>query len=259
MQNSDSQEQSRNLLESVAGGASDRMNQHRSVEKMIGPKLLKGTSEYRESSQKLQSSEKDTGEERSRKLVHRTLSKYTHLEHRESREHSQNSWKKQAGADIGNVKMTVSAKDNKCSAGSSDFLEDSQNLLSRGERETDKGEKNMSFSDRDGQCLVTANKFGELSPNSRAETECSEGTQKKQQTKPVCISEPSEYSRDSLRGVGSNVSVPSFSWFKSMSQIFGLTATWQQDKVEGNPTGANTASNAKTNSNPVHTEFNFFL
>ena len=88
---------------------------------------------------------------------------------------------------------------------------------------------------------------------------CSEGTQKKQHTKPVCISEPSEYSRDSLGGVGSNVSVPSFSWFKSMSQIVGLTATWQQDKVEGNPTGANTASNAKTNSNPVHTEFNFFL
>ena len=44
-----------------------------------------------------------------------------------------------------------------------------------------------------------------------------------------------------------------------MSQIVGLTATWQQDKVEGNPTGANTASNAKTNPNSVHTEFNFFL
>ena len=44
-----------------------------------------------------------------------------------------------------------------------------------------------------------------------------------------------------------------------MSQIVGLTATWQQDKVEGNPTGANTAGNAKTNSNPVHTELNFFL
>ena len=81
----------------------------------------------------------------------------------------------------------------------------------------------------------------------------------KHHTRPVCISEPSEYSQDSLVGVGSNVSVPSFSWFKSMSQILGLTATWQQDKVEGNPTGASTASNAKTNTNPVHTEFNFFL
>ena len=70
---------------------------------------------------------------------------------------------------------------------------------------------------------------------------------------------PSEYLRDSLGGVGSNVSVPRFSWFKSMSQIVGLTAAWQQNKVEGNPMGANAASNAKTNSNPVHTEFNFFL
>ena len=43
-----------------------------------------------------------------------------------------------------------------------------------------------------------------------------------------------------------------------MSQIVGLTATWQ-DEVEGNPTGAGTASNAKINTNPVHTEFNFFL
>ena len=172
------------------------------------------------------------------------MSKCTHLEHSESQEHSQNSRKKQAGADIGNVKRTVSAEDNKCSAVSSDFLEDSQNSLSRGECEMDKGEKNITFSDHDGQCLATACKLRELSPNSRVETECSEGTQKKQHTKPMCISEPNEYSRDLLGGVGSNVSVPSFSWFKSMSQIVGLTVTWQQDKVEGNPTGANTASNA---------------
>ena len=140
--------------------------------------------------------------------------------------------------------MTASAEDNECSAVSSDFLEDSQNSLSRGGREGNKGEANISFSDHDGQCLAMASKFRELSSNSRVETECSESTQEKQHTKPVCISEPSEYSRDSLGGVGSNVSVPSFSWFKSMSQIVGLTATWQQDKVEGNPTGANTACNA---------------
>ena len=78
------------------------MNQHRSIEKTIGPKLLKGTGEYRELSQKSWSTEKDIGEETSRKLVHRTLSKCMHLEHSESREHSQNPWKKQAEADIGN-------------------------------------------------------------------------------------------------------------------------------------------------------------
>ena len=88
-------------------------------------------------------------------------------------------------------------------------------------------------------------------------TEGSGGRQKKHHIRPVCSGEPSEYSRDSL-GVGNNVSVPSFSWFKSMSQIVGLTATWQ-GKVEGNPTGAGTASNVKVNTNPVHTEFNFFL
>ena len=155
--------------------------------------------------------------------------------------------------------MTVSAEDNKCSAVSSDFLEDSQNSLSSGECEVDKGETNVSLSDRDGQSLSMASESRELSPNSRVETEYSEGTQQKQNTKLVCISEPSEYSRDSLEVVRRNVSVPKFSWFKSMSQIVGLTATWQQSKVEGNPVGANTACNAKTNPNPVHTEFNFFL
>ena len=123
----------------------------------------------------------------------------------------------------------------------------------------DKGEVNVSFSDRDGQCWTAASEFGEVSTNSWLETECSEGTQHKQNTKIVCIGEPSKYSRDLLGGVGSNVSVPKFSWFKSMSQIVGLTAAWQQSKVEGNPMGANTACNAKTNPNPVHTEFNFFL
>ena len=155
--------------------------------------------------------------------------------------------------------MTVSAEDNKCPAVSSDFLEHSQNSLSSGELELDKGKANMSSSDRDSQCLATVSEFRELSSNSRVETECSEGTQHKQNTKFVCVSEPSKYSWDSLGGVGSNESIPRFSWFKSMSQIVGLTATWQQDKVEGNPMGANTASNAKANSNPVHTEFNFFL
>ena len=177
----------------------------------------------------------------------------SHLQHSECREHSQNSRIKQA---VG-VAVTVSAEDTKCSAASSDFPEDSQNSLPSSEREMDNGEANVSFGDRDGHCSVVISEFRELSPNSRVVTEASECRQKKQHTKPVCGSEPSEYSRDSLH-VGNNVSVPSFSWLKSMSQIVGLTATWQ-DKVEGNPTGANTASNAKVNISPVHTEFNFFL
>ena len=43
-----------------------------------------------------------------------------------------------------------------------------------------------------------------------------------------------------------------------MSQIVGLTATWQ-DKVEGNPTGASTASNAKINTNPFYEFLKFFF
>ena len=161
--------------------------------------------------------------------------------------------------DMGNVNVTFSVRDSQCSGRDRNIPEHSQNSLLNGEPKVGTEEANVSFSDRDGQCLATASKFRELSTNSRLETECSEGTQQNQNTRLACISKSSEYSWDSLVGVGSNVSVPRFSWFKNMSQIVGLTATWQQDKVEGNPTGANTASNAKTNSKPVHTEFNFFL
>ena len=201
--------------------------------------LHSNASEYREHSQKSQNSGKPTDVETPRKLVKQTFSRDTHLQHSESREHSQNSRIKQPGM----VEVTVSAEDTKCTAASSDFAKHSQNSLWKGEPKVDPGEAKVTFGDRDGKCLVTVSKFRELSPNSQVEMEDSEGTQKKQHTKPVCISEPSEYSQDSLKGVGNNVSVPSFSWFKSMSQIVGLTATWQ-DKVEGNPTGAGTASNA---------------
>ena len=177
-----------------------------------------------------------------------------HLQHSDLSKHSQNSQIKQPGM----VEATASDEDAERTAASSDFSKHSQNSLSKGEPKVDPGKVKVTFGDRDGQCLVTVSKFRELSPNSQVETEDSEGSQKKQHTKLVCISEPSEYSQDSLKGVGNNVSVPSFSWFKSMSQIVGLTATWQ-DKVEGNPMGAGTASNAKVNINPVHTEFNFFL
>ena len=159
---------------------------------------------------------------------------------------------------VGTVEVILGTEDTKRSAASSNFPEDSQNSLPSGECEMDNGEANMSFGDRDGQCSVMVSELRELSSNSQVEIECFEDTEKKHHTRPVCIGEPSEYLRDSLGGVGNNVSVPSFSWFKSMSQIVGLTATWQ-DKVEGNPTGAGTASNAKINTNPVLTEFNFFL
>ena len=158
--------------------------------------------------------------EHSQKLW-RMLDRRVHPGDSENREHSQNSREKQAGMDIGEV--------------------------------------NVSFGVPNSQCLTAAREFQEVSSNSWVKSECSQGTHHEQNTKTVCISAPREFLRDSLGGVGNNVSVPKLSWFKSMSQIVGLTAAWQQSKVEGNPMGANTAGNAKTNSNPVHTEFNFFL
>ena len=181
----------------------------------------------------------------------RTFSRDIHLQHSECREHSQNSRIQET---VG-VAVTVSSEDTKCSAVDSDFPEHSQNSLSTSYRETESEEANVPLGDRNGPCSMVISEFRELSPNSQVLEETTEGSP--QRTKPVCVGKPSEYSRDSL-GVGNNVSVPSFSWFKSMSQIVGLTATWH-DKVEGNPTGANTAGNAKINISPVHTEFNFFL
>ena len=249
--NSEFRELSRNSLESAAGEALERESEQRNVRHALNSKLHSNASECGEHSRKSRDSEKPTDVEMPRKLTKGTLIREMHLHHSECREHSQNSRINQPAG----VKMTVSAEDAKTTAASSDFSKHSQNSLSKGEPNADPGEVKMTFGDPDGQCLRTVSEFRELSPNARVVTEVSED--RHQHMKPVCIIEPSEYSRDSL-GVGNNVSVPSFSWLKGMSQIVGLTATWQ-DKVEGNPTGANTASNAKVNISPVHTEFNFFL
>ena len=77
-QNSNSREHSKNLLESAAGEASDQVSEQRSVEKTMDSELHKGTSKYREHSQKLQNSEKMAAEEMSRKIVPQTLDKGVH-------------------------------------------------------------------------------------------------------------------------------------------------------------------------------------
>ena len=246
-QNSEFREHFRNSLGSVAGAEQDRKSKQKSVRQALSSKLYSNASECREHSQKSRDSGKPTDVETPGKLVKGTLIREVHLQHSECQEHSHNSRIKQAAE----VEMTVSAEDAKITAASSDFLKHSQNSLSKGEPNTDPATSGHP----DGQCLQTVSEFRELSPNSRVVTKTSEG--RHQHTKPMCVSEPSKNLRDSL-GVGNNVSVPSFSWLKSMSQIVGLTATWH-DKVEGNPMGANTASNAKVNISPVHTEFNFFL
>ena len=97
------------------------------MERTIGAKVLKETSEYRELSQESRSSEHL--EQMSRKVVKRTFSRETQPEHSESREHSQNWRIKQ----VGPVEVTVSIEDTKHSAANSDFPEDSQNSLPSGE------------------------------------------------------------------------------------------------------------------------------
>ena len=201
-QNCNSWEHSKNLLESAAGEASEQASEQRSVEKTMDLELHNRTSEYREHSQKLWNSEKTADEETSRKLVHRMLNKGSHVEDSKNREHSRNSRIKQAGVDTGNVNVTVSIRGDQCSVGVSNFLEHSQNSLLNGEPKVDPGDVNMSFSVCDSQCLTAASEFREVSSSLQVESKCSQGTHHKQSAKSVYISDPSEFSRDLLGGVG---------------------------------------------------------
>ena len=83
----------------------------------------------------------------------------------------------------------------------------------------DTGEVNVLFGIPNSQYWTAASEFQEVSSNLWVESECSQGTHHKQSTISVCISKPSEFSRDLLGGVGSNVSVPKFSWFKACHKL----------------------------------------
>ena len=190
--NSDFREHSRNLLENVAGEALELVSEQKNVKQTLDSELPSNTSEYREHSQKLRNSRKLIDVETARKLVKQMISGITHPQHSECREHSQNSQIKQLGL----IEVTASVEDAEPTAAGSDFSKHSQNSLLKGEPKVDPGEAKVTFGDHDGQSLMTVSEFRELSPNSRVETEGSEGRQKKQHTKPVCVSEPSEYSRD---------------------------------------------------------------
>ena len=200
------------------GEAQDRESKQRSVRQALNSKPHSNASKCREHSQNLRDNGKPTDVGTPEKVVESTLIREMHLQHSECREHSQNSRIKQAAG----VEMTVSAEDAKTTAVGSNFSKHSQNSLSKGEPKVDPRKGEVTLGHPDGQCIRTVSEFRELSPNLRVVTEASEG--RHQHTKPVCVGEPSEYSRDSP-GVGNNVSVPSFSWLKRMSQIVGLTAT----------------------------------
>ena len=152
----------------------------------MNSKLHSNASECGEHSQKLWDSGKPTDVETPGKLAKGTLIREMHLQHSECPEHSQNLQIKQAAG----VEMTVSAKDAKTTAASSDFSKHSKNSLSKGKPNADLGEVKTTFGDSDGWCLRTVSEFLELSPNLRVVTEASEG--RHQHTKPVCVGEPSK-------------------------------------------------------------------
>ena len=154
-QNNEFREHSRNLLESAAGEAPELVSEQTSVKQVLDLELHSNASEYREHSQKLRNSGKPTDVETPRKLVKRTFSRDTHLQHSESRECSQNSRIKQVRIE----EVTVSAEDTKCTAARSNFPEDSPNSLPSGEREMDNREAKVTFGDCDGQCLATVSEF----------------------------------------------------------------------------------------------------
>ena len=81
----------------------------------MDPELHSNTSEYREHSQKSQSSGKAADEEMSRNTVHQMSDRCVHTGDSENREHSQNSQEKQAVKEIGHVNVTVSVRENQFS------------------------------------------------------------------------------------------------------------------------------------------------
>ena len=107
-QNSDFQEHSRNLLESAAGEAQERVSEQRSVKQALDSELHSNASEYREHSQKSRNSGKPTDVETSGNFVHQTLERRVQPGNSENREHSQNSREKQAVEEMEHVKVTMS-------------------------------------------------------------------------------------------------------------------------------------------------------
>ena len=133
----------------------------------------------------------------------------------------------------------------------SEDSEDSRNLLEQQGQKSTWTSEAMDI-DLCDQCLTKTSKSREYSANLRMKADTLEVVQEEVGTLKKCSGKYSKSLRNLSSCVSKNVSVPKFSWFKSMSQIVDLTAAWHQDEVE-----ANTASSTKTNITSVHS--NFFL
>ena len=146
--NSDFRELSSNSLEKAAGEPLELVSEQKSIKETLDSEPPSNTTEYGEHSQELRNSRKPTDMEMVRKLVKWTLSRDTHLQHSECREHSQNSRIKQPGL----VEATANDEDAEPTAANSNFSKHSQNSLSKGEQKVDPGEAKVTFGGHDGQC-----------------------------------------------------------------------------------------------------------
>ena len=153
--NSNFREHSRNSLEKAAGEALELVSEQKSIKETLDSEPPSNTSEYGEHSQESRNSRKPMDVEVARKLLKRMLSRDTHPQHSECREHCQNSRIKQLGL----VEATANDKDAEPTAASSDFSKHSQNSLSKGEPKVDPGEAKVTFGGHDSQCLVTVSEF----------------------------------------------------------------------------------------------------
>ena len=136
------------MLESAAGEALERVSEQKGITLTLDSELPSNISEYSDSSQNSWNSTKLVDMETARKLMKWTISRITHPQHSECREHSQNSRIKQPGL----IEATASVEDTEPTAASSIFSKHSQNLLSNGEPKVDTVDPKVTFGDHDGQC-----------------------------------------------------------------------------------------------------------
>ena len=161
------------------------------------------------------------------------------------REHSINSLRSEAGVAVWPLipeKTTEISTDVGLQKKTSKDSNDSQNLRELWVNHNMIESKNNLNGDKCEQALIRTSEFSKYLTDSWGERTVGDPDVQKCQlqqseqgistTQIACEGESSNSLQKLSNCIGNNVSVSNFSWFKSMSQIVGLTAAWHQDKVE---------------------------
>ena len=253
-------EHSQNLLDTV-GEVMEVMETNVLTKTVRGSTVTVANNEYREGSQNSWSCAVGEALECKTDWKIVEVNSATNLQKKASkyREHSQNLWSDGIGVAVEHTEeiAALMTNENMQLRSSEDSKSSQKSQIQWGQ--TDTRATDVTNKDWCEQYLRRTSEFQEHSLNSQMEMNTPQVTQDDLSIQGTCNSESSKSSHKSSSCVGSNVSVPKFSWFKSMSQIVGLTAAWHQNKVEGSLVGANTVSGTKANITSVHSEFNFFL